>query len=96
MAMEHRKAIEWSIMMAEMELDEGLEANTSEMVQIWKEQGLKVNDKANIYEKIGTLDSMSFIDCLNEPERKLYKAIYEYTRESKIAKVMEENMGGIQ
>ena len=85
MAMEHEKAIEWSIMIAEMELDEGLEAKTSEMVQIWKEQGLKVNDKANIYEKNGTLDSMLFTHCLNEPERKLYKAVYEYIRESKIA-----------
>ena len=85
MDMEHKKAIEWSIMIAEMELDEGLEAKTSEMVQIWKEQGLKVNDKANIYEKNGTLDSMLFTHCLNEPERKLYKAVYEYIRESKIA-----------
>lgn len=92
MAMEHRKAIEWSIMIAEMELDEGLEARTSEMVQIWKEQGLKVNNKANIYEENGTLDSMLFIHCLNEPERKLYKAIYEYTRESKIAIEMENNI----
>ena len=51
MAMEHRKPIEWSIMMIEMELDEGLEAKTSEMVQIWKEQGLELNDNAGIFEK---------------------------------------------
>ena len=90
--MEHRKSIEWSIMMAEMEFDEGLEAKTSEMVEIWKEQGLKVNDNVSIFEKNGTLDSVPFIDCLNEPERKLYKTIYEYIRDSKIAKVMAENI----
>ena len=92
MAMEHRKAIEWSIMIAEMRLDEELEAKTSEMIQIWKEQGLKVNDNVSIFEKNGTLDSVTFIDCLNEPERKLYKTIYEYIRDSKIAKVMAENI----
>ena len=92
MAMEHRKAIEWSIMIAEMRLDEELEAKTSEMIQIWKEQGLKVNDNVSIFEKNRTLDSVTFIDCLNEPERKLYKTIYEYIRDSKIAKVMAENI----
>ena len=85
MAMEHRKAVEWSMMIAEMELDEGLEAKTSEMVQIWKEQGLKVNDNVSIFEKHGTLDSVPFIDCLNEAEQKIYKPILEYIRDSKIA-----------
>lgn len=92
MAMEHRKAIEWSIMIAEMELDEGLEAKTSEMVAIWKEQGLKVNDNVSIFEKHGTLDSVPFIDCLNEAEQKIYKPILEYIRDSKIAKAMEANI----
>ena len=90
--MEYRKTIECCIKIAEMELDEGLEAKTSEMVAIWKEQGLKVNDNVSIFEKNGMLDSVPFIDCLNEPERKLYKAIYEHTRDSKIAKAMEANI----
>lgn len=85
MAMEHRKAIELLIMMAEMEFDEGLEAKTSEMVEIWKEQGLKVNDNVSIFEKNGILDSVPFIDCLNEAEQKIYKPILEYIRDSKIA-----------
>lgn len=92
MAMEHRKAIEWSIMMAEMEFDKELEAKTSEMVQIWKEQGLKVNDNVSIFEKNGMLDSVPFIDCLNEPEQKIYKPILEYIRDSKIAIAMENNI----
>ncbi|MEI0537955.1 hypothetical protein [Brachyspira pulli] len=92
MAMEYKKAIEWLIMIAEMELDEGLEAKTSEMVAIWKEQGLKVNDNVSIFEKHGTLDSVPFIDCLNEAEQKIYKPILEYIRDSKIAKAMEANI----
>ena len=92
MAMEHRKPIEWSIMMAEMELDEGLDAKTSEMVKIWKEQGLKLNDNVGIFEKNGTLDRVSFIDCLNEAEKTMYKAVYKYIRNFKIAKRMKENI----
>ena len=50
MAMEHRKPIKWSIMMTEIELDEGLEAKTSEMVKIWKRHGLELNDNVGIFE----------------------------------------------
>ena len=92
MAMEHRKPIEWLIMMVEMELDEGLEAKTSEMVKIWKEHGLELNDNVGIFEKNGTLDSVSFIDCLNEAEKTMYKAVYKYIRDFKIAERMKENI----
>ncbi|OEJ15426.1 hypothetical protein BFL38_14140 [Brachyspira hampsonii] len=92
MAMEHRKPIEWSIMMVEMELDEGLGAKTSEMVKIWKEQGLELNYNVGIFEKNGTLDSVSFIDYLNEAEKTMYKAVYKYIRDFKIAERMKENI----
>lgn len=92
MAMEHRKPIEWSIMMVEMELDEGLEAKTSEMVQIWKEQGLELNGNVSIFEKNGMLDRVSFIDCLNEAEKTMYKAVYKYISDLKIAERMKENI----
>ena len=90
MAMEHRKAIEWSIMMAEMELDEGLEAKTSEMVQIWKEQGLELNPNIDKLNKIS--DSTPFVNCLKEEDRGLYLEIYKYIKNYKIVKRMKENI----
>ena len=89
MAMEHRKAIEWSIMMAEMSLDEGLKAKTSEMVQIWKEQGLELKEDIDgIDSKV--LDNMKFADCLKIEESNLYMSILNYINFFKCKKILEK------
>ena len=89
MAMEHRKAIEWSIMMAEMSLDEGLKAKTSEMVQIWKEQGLELKECIDgIDSKV--LDNMKFADCLKIEESNLYMSILNYINFFKCKKILEK------
>lgn len=88
MAMEHRKPIEWSIMMAEMELDEGLEAKTSEMVQIWKEQGLELREDIDSIDS-KELDKMKFADCLKIEEANLYMSILNYINVIKCKKILE-------
>ncbi len=91
MAMEHRKAIEWSIMIAEMSLDEGLEAKTSEMVQIWKEQGLELKEGIDgIDSKV--LDNMKFADCLKIEESNLYMSILNYINLLKCKKILEKHL----
>ena len=42
--------------------------------------------------KNGMLDRVSFIDCLNEAEKTMYKAVYKYIRDFKIAERMKENI----
>lgn len=91
MAMEHRKAIEWSIMMAEMELDEGLEAKTSEMIKIWEEQGLELKEDIDgIDSKV--LDNMKFADCLKIEESNLYMSILNYINLLKCKKILEKHL----
>ena len=72
--MEYRKTIECCIKIAEMELDEELEAKTSDMLRVWEEAGLELKKDIDSKE----LDDMKFYDCLSIDEGNLYLSILKF------------------
>ena len=84
--MEYRKTIECCIKIAEMELDEELEAKTSDMLRVWEEAGLELKKDIDSKE----LDDMKFYDCLSIDEGNLYLSILTYIHSIKVNKILEE------